>query len=125
MNKYETRNDVPLKYRWDLTDIFKDTNEFDKSCDEVNEEIKLIDNYIGCTKNSDKLLEFLEFDTNLTLKIVDLDIYSMTINDQDLNDPLGVKLVGKTNTLRTDYYTKSSFFNPELLSLNKDEHNLY
>lgn len=123
MNKYETRNDVPLKYKWDLTDIFKDTNEFDKSCDEVNEEIKLIDNYIGCTKNSDKLLEFLEFDTNLTLKIVDLDIYSMTINDQDLNDPLGVKLVGKTNTLRTDYYTKSSFFNPELLSLNKDEYN--
>ena len=47
----------------------------------------------------------------------------MTINDQDLNDPLGVKLVGKTNTLRTDYYTKSSFFNPELLSLNKDEYN--
>lgn len=123
MNKYETRNDVPLKYKWDLTDIFKNIDDFNKTADEVREEIKKIDSYIGCTKNSDKLLEFLEFDTNLSLKIVDLDIYSMLVNDQDLNEPLGVKLVGKTNTLRSDYYAKSSFFNPELLSLSKDEYN--
>lgn len=123
MNKYETRNDVPLKYRWDLTDIFKNVDDFNKTTDEVKEKIKKIDSYIGCTKNSDKLLEFLEFDTNLSLKIVDLDIYSMLVNDQDLNEPLGVKLVGKTNTLRSDYYAKSSFFNPELLSLSKDEYN--
>ena len=31
MNKYETRNDVPLKYRWDLTDIFKNIDDFNKT----------------------------------------------------------------------------------------------
>ena len=115
MNKYETRNDVPLKYKWDLTDIFKNIDDFNKTADEVREEIKKIDSYIGCTKNSDKLLEFLEFDTNLSLKIVDLNIYAMLINDQDLNESLGVELVGKINTLELEYDTKSSFFSPELL----------
>lgn len=123
MNKYETRNDVPLKYKWDLTDIFKNIDDFNKTTDEVREEIKKIDSYIGCTKNSDKLLEFLEFDTNLSLKIVDLNIYAMLINDQDLNESLGVELVGKINTLELEYDTKSSFFSPELLSLGKNDYN--
>ena len=123
MNKYETRNDVPLKYKWDLTDIFKNIDDFNKTADEVREEIKKIDSYIGCTKNSDKLLEFLEFDTNLSLKIVDLNIYAMLINDQDLNESLGVELVGKINTLELEYDTKSSFFSPELLSLCKNDYN--
>lgn len=123
MNKYETRNDVPLKYKWDLTDIFKNIDDFNKTADEVREEIKKIDSYIGCTKNSDKLLEFLEFDTNLSLKIVDLNIYAMLINDQDLNESLGVELVSKINTLELEYDTKSSFFSPELLSLGKNDYN--
>ena len=122
MNKYETRNDVPLKYKWDLTDIFKNIDDFNKTADEVREEIKKIDSYIGCTKNSDKLLEFLEFDTNLSLKIVDLNIYAMLINDQDLNESLGVELVSKINTLELEYDTKSSFFSPELLSLGKNDY---
>ena len=46
MNKYETRNDVPLKYKWDLTDIFKNIDDFNKTADEVREEIKKIDNAI-------------------------------------------------------------------------------
>ena len=123
MNKYETRNDVPLKYKWDLTDFFKDVEDFNKTFNEVKEKIKFLDNYVGCTKNSDKLLEFLEFDMSLASKIINLDIYSMTMNDQDLNDPLGVELVGRINTLRSEYYTKSSFFNPELLSLSENEYN--
>ncbi len=123
MNKYETRNDVPLKYKWDLTDFFKDVEDFNKTFNEVKEKIKFLDNYVGCTKNSDKLLEFLEFDMSLASKIINLDIYSMIMNDQDLNDPLGVELVGRINTLRSEYYTKSSFFNPELLSLSENEYN--
>ena len=74
MNKYETRNDVPLKYKWDLTDFFKDVEDFNKTFNEVKEKIKFLDNYVGCTKNSDKLLEFLEFDMSLTSKIINLDI---------------------------------------------------
>ena len=123
MNKYKTRNDVPLKYRWDLTDIFKNIDDFNKSIDEVKEEIKKIDGYVGCTKNSDKLFEFLEFDSELSKKIVNLQVYAMTINDQDLNESFGSELVGKTDSLTTEYHAKVSFFSPELLSLNKDDYN--
>ena len=112
MNKYETRNDVPLKYRWDLTDIFKNIDDFNKTIDEVKEEIKKIDSYVGCTKNSDKLFEFLEFDSELTQKIVNLQVYAMTINDQDLKESFGSELVGKIDNLTTEYHAKVSFFSP-------------
>ena len=123
MNKYETRNDVPLKYRWDLTDIFKNIDDFNKTIDEVKEEIKKIDSYVGCTKNSDKLFEFLEFDSELTQKIVNLQVYAMTINDQDLKESFGSELVGKIDNLTTEYHAKVSFFSPELLSLSKEDYN--
>lgn len=123
MNKYETRNDVPLKYRWDLTDIFKNIDDFNKTADEVKEEIKKIDSYVSCTKNSDKLFEFLEFDSELTQKIVNLQVYAMTINDQDLKESLGSELVGKIDNLTTEYHAKVSFFSPELLSLSKEDYN--
>lgn len=123
MNKYETRNDVPLKYRWDLTDIFKNIDDFNKTIDEVKEEIKKIDSYVGCTKNSDKLFEFLEFDSELTQKIVNLQVYAMTINDQDLKESFGSELVGEIDNLTTEYHAKVSFFSPELLSLSKEDYN--
>lgn len=123
MNKYETRNDVPLKYKWDLTDFFKDIDDFNKTFDEVKSKLKLIGNYLGCTKDSDRLFEYIEFDSELSFKIMNLEIYAMLINDQDLGGSIGVELVGKVNSLATDYSTKSSFFNPELLSLNAEEYN--
>lgn len=123
MNKYETRNDVPLKYKWDLKDLFKDIDDFNKTFEEVKNKIKLIDNYNGCTKDSDKLYEYLNFDSDLLFKLMNLEIYAMLTNDQDLNDPLGEELVGMTTTIASEYGAKSSFFSPELLKLDKEEYN--
>ena len=58
MEKYKSRKDVPNKYKWDLTDIFKDDNEFDKGFKKAIKEVKEISKYKGCTKNSDLLYNF-------------------------------------------------------------------
>ena len=31
MSKYSSRSEVPEKYKWDLSDFYKDDNEFNKS----------------------------------------------------------------------------------------------
>ena len=60
MEKYKSRNEVPEKYKWDLTDFFKNEKEFQKEYKEIKKEVDNLKNYIGCTKDSKKLYEFLD-----------------------------------------------------------------
>ncbi len=123
MENYKTRNDVPEKYKWDLTDFFKDINEFNIEADKVSKQINLISNYIGCTEDSDRLFEYIEFSNELSSNILNLAIYAMLINDQDLSKSDGVECVGKISNIETEYMVKSSFFEPELLKLSNEDFN--
>ena len=62
MQKYKSRKDVPDKYKWDLTSFFKTEEDFEKSYKDCQNKIKKINEYKGCTKDPNKLYEFLEFD---------------------------------------------------------------
>ena len=59
MEKYQDRGMVPEKYKWDLTSFFKDEDEFNKVYKETEEMIDKLSDYVGCTKDSNKLLEFI------------------------------------------------------------------
>jgi len=99
MNKYKSRKDVPDKYKWDLTDFFKNDEEFDKLLNEVNEEIKKIKNFIGCTKNSKKLYKFLIFDINLNSKIDNLYAYAVLKNDEELGISIPCSYMHSANSI--------------------------
>ena len=45
MQKYNNRNEVPEKYKWDLTTIFKDQEEYDKAFNTLKENIKKLNAY--------------------------------------------------------------------------------
>ena len=60
MKKYKTRAEVEDKYKWDLTDLFKDEKDFDKSFKQAKKDVCELKKYVGCTKDSSKLLEFLD-----------------------------------------------------------------
>ena len=57
--EYKSRKEVPEKYKWDLTDFYKDEKEFEKSFKETSTLIKDLDKYKGCTKDAFKLYEYL------------------------------------------------------------------
>ena len=40
MQKYNSRKEVPEKYKWDLTPFFKDEKEFDKVLNETKKKIE-------------------------------------------------------------------------------------
>ena len=45
--KQRLRNEIKEEDTWDLTYIFKDENEFNKTYDEVKNEIKKVNEYKG------------------------------------------------------------------------------
>ena len=122
MNKYNSRKDVPDKYRWDLTDLFKDEKEFDKSYKEVESDIKKIKNYVGCTKDSKRLYEYLKFDLDLYARIDNLYVYAMLKDDEELGISENIERYNKMNNLYSTYTTSTNFFVPELISLSKEEY---
>ena len=57
--QYKNRKEVPDKYKWDLTSIFKNEDEFNKTFKEVEVLKDKLKNYKGKIKDAKKLYEFL------------------------------------------------------------------
>lgn len=122
MKIYKNRQEVPDKYKWDLSSFFKDEEEFEKVFATVTDKIKEFKKYIGCTKNSSKLREFLELEFQVEAMFEDLYVYAYLINDQELGVEKSIKRKNKTVKLSEKLDNALSFFAPELLKLSKDEY---
>ena len=123
MKKYNKRSDVPDKYKWDLTDFYANDEEFEKELNHITKLVKEEKKYIGCTKDADRLYEFLENDSYINAAIDDLYVYATLINDQELGISSSIERKSKTEKLLNEYSNTTSFFDPELLSLSKNEYN--
>ena len=122
MQKYKSRQDVPDKYKWDLTDIFKDIDEYNSAFNKLKQEIEELSSFQGCTKDSDKLYDFLSKDINTAALMLRVVIYAYVLNDQELGISENMDRLEKAEELETKYANAISFFAPELLKLDKNEY---
>ena len=123
MQKYKSREDVPNKYKWDLTSIYKDEKEYNDTFETVKKDIDKLSTFNGCTKDSKKLYEFLNLDINTYTRLLRLNVYAFLINDEVLGISKNMERLAKIEDLFTKYANSISFFNPELLSLSNEEYN--
>ena len=122
MQKYKSRNDVPNEYKWDLSDLFESEEKYDEAFKELNDNINKLSTYVGCTKNKDKLYEFLSLDITTMTLMYRIVVYRFLINDQELGVSVNMDKLAKAEEAETKYMNAVSFFSPELLELNKDEY---
>ena len=122
MQKYKSRNDVPNEYKWDLTDICENLNDYEDKFNVLVKKIDELENYKGCTKDPNKILEFLNLDNETCALLFRLSIYAYVINDQELGNSTNMDRLSKIEDLEGKYLNTISFFNPELLELSKEEY---
>lgn len=123
MKKYKNRAEVEDKYKWDLTDYFKDEKEFEKSFNETVKKINELPNYKGKLNDPKILYEFLEKDIHLMAIVERLYIYAYLKNDECLGIKENMERKSKTEDLNNLYFINESFFAPELLKLSKEKYN--
>lgn len=123
MQKYNSRKDVPDKYKWDLKEFYKDEKEFNEELTSVKNDLKKVSKFVGCTKKDTDLLAFLEFNLELERRLENLYVYSYLINDQELGKKESIERKSNIEKLVGEYNALTSFFNPELLKLSKEEYN--
>lgn len=122
MSKYNSRSEVPEKYKWDLTDFFKDDKDFENNLKLANERVDYQKKYKSCTKDSNKLLEFLKYDLETECLVENLYGYSFMKDDEELGNSNNINRKNKALSLLNDYSNVTSFFSPELLTLSAEEY---
>ena len=122
MEKYKSRKDVPDEYKWDLSDFYKDEDDFISNYNKTVNDVKSLESFVGCTKDSNKLYEFLVKDNLVSTSVLDLYAYAYLINDIELGVSTSLERKSKAEKLYADYGNIVSFFEPELLKLTKEEY---
>lgn len=122
MQKYNSRKDVPEEYKWNLTDFFKNDDEFNKSLEETKNKIEALVNYNDCIKDAHEVYEFLKKSVEALALWEDLYVYSYLVNDQELGNSESQDRLNKALLLNSLYEKNTSFFAPELLKLSKEEY---
>ena len=122
MNKYKSRKDVPDKYKWDLTDFFKNYEEFDKEYEKLKIEIEKAKEYVGCSKDSNKLYEFLKYYIEIDNKLENLYVYAFLKSDEELGIAENIDKKNKAMMLYSTFSNYISFFDPEIIALSKEDY---
>ncbi len=114
--KEKQRSEIPKKYTWDLSVIYKSDNELLADIKKSEELLKEASKYKGHILDSSKnLLDFLNYYTNLMGLISKIESYTSVKQDEDFANQHNAKLNGKASILATSFGDTFSFLEPELL----------
>ena len=103
------------KYDWNLKEIFKNREDFDKTKKELEKDLKGISSYQGkiCT-TSDNLYNCYNLYEKALEKYEKLYGYGMLFYNLDMSNQEGIKLYKEVESLGTEFSTKTSFMTPEI-----------
>lgn len=110
------------KYKWDLTKLFKNDEEFNKCIDKVNILLEKIVKYKGKIFESSKtLLEFLKLDTEIDMLTDKIYIYAYLGYYDNMSDENFLQKKEKANNIMNNSSSVRSFVTPEILSKDYEE----
>ena len=116
MSKIKKRDEIDNKYKWDLSKIYKNSEEIDKDVNLVKKEAKEFCNYKGnITKTSDNLYNATEKYFSIMRILDKLVVYSHMKSDEDKSVSKNVELEGKIDRLTDEISEQLAFYSPEVL----------
>ena len=121
MKEYKNRDEVEEEYKWDLSEFFESNEAFFKASEEVDSKIDIFNDYRGCTKDGNKLYEYLIKLKEVETIIEKMDAYAWLKNDEELGKKENLEMLSKSKDAVAKINNVNSFFEPELLKLSKDE----
>ena len=106
---------MEAKYNWNLKEIFKNREEFDRTKKELEEDLNKINNYQGkLCDSSDNLYNCYKLYEKALEKYERLYGYGMLYYNLDMSNQEGIKLYKEVESIGTNFSTKVSFMTPEI-----------
>ena len=117
MIKQKTRNEIDDKYKWDLTAIFKNDEEFLnelEKCKDIAHELSKFKGHI--LDSADSLYDYFKTSDRIERKLYKLYYYANLKHDEDTTNPKYQEYYQKIQKLLTTYSEETSFVAPEIHS---------
>ncbi|CAD7702094.1 unnamed protein product [Ostreobium quekettii] len=115
---YESRDDVPLRFRWDPADVFQDKEEFDVAVAAAEAAIPEIGAWKGRLGSStEDLVSALNASYELSRSVGEIYFFAKIQLDVNSTDPGAAAMVGVASSLAARADEASSFVGPEIAAL--------
>ncbi len=118
---YDSRDEIPEKYRWNIDDIFPSVDAFNTAFADLENKIPEIETGKGKLGESpDVLADALEKQYDLLERMYELDVYCGQYRDTETDNPEANELYNRYNGLSAKVFQAISYIDPEI-SLIPDE----
>jgi len=116
-----SRQDVPIEQTWDVTDLFKNEEEWEKEAKKVQEDIQQIVTFKGrLHQNAMTLLQALQEYEQYQQRLIHLMTYANLLLTTDGTDPAHQGRMAKISAILANIGAKLAFFETELIDLPKE-----
>ena len=121
MEIISSRDSVDNKYKWNLKDIYKDWEGWDKDLEILTTTMKEIPNFENNIVNdSKKFIELLNLEEKIARLIDKLYLYPYMLRDLDSKDTVAAEKMQKIEHIYSEYSVLSSWIGPKTLTIPKE-----
>ena len=115
---YESRDEIPAEYKWNLNDIYKNWDEWNAGMQEAQKKMDAIVSYKGKLKQSSSdLLKVMELNDELGILSYKVYRYPQLNRDSDTRDQTINAKMQQVQILFAKFETATSWINPEMLQI--------
>lgn len=114
---FKDRQDIPEKYKWDLSPIFKSEDEWKKSRNAIKKTIKEVEQFRGRVMDSSEILaDTLTFITGLQKDLRKLSCFASLSSDEDTRVSQFQGMKQEVSQIYADFAAAASYIVPEILN---------
>ncbi len=120
-NKIPQRDDIATKDKWNLTDIYKNSDEWESVFTQAKEQAAILITFAGQLSAADSLFDCLELRAEISKKVSCLYQYAKLSLDLDSRQSEYQEMTDRAMMLSAEIGAASSFIEPELLKMTDEE----
>jgi len=110
------RAEIPDKYKWDHSGIYKSDDEWRKAMESVSDKMKEVEKFRGTiTQSAANLLSCLDFNAGINREATKLFIYASMNSDLDTRDMKYSGMKQELQQMFSEFGAKAAFIQPEIL----------
>jgi oligoendopeptidase F len=110
------RAQIPEKYKWDLSEIYKDDNAWSEAKKKLVSDMPGISDFKGrLSESPETLFNCIEFLNLLSKEFTRLTCYASMKSDMDTRDPVYLAMDQEMSQIGADFSSIGSFIEPEIL----------
>lgn len=115
------RSEVASEYKWKINDIYASDEAWERDLEKARAAAEIIPQYKGqlCV-SAQKLLEYMQYDDELTVLLENLINYAQRKNDEDTREARYQDMVSRIETVLVQISGAAAFVTPEILSISDE-----